>query len=161
QVGLDGAVSAVATRIVCLFPHRPDLRFVGRVGEQLLPRQPELRFRLAPSSVVVHQHRRGAGLDLVTTARRQLSGLEETRRDEPDEPFHRYNLGIALDRLGLHAEAELELTTALDLAPPHTVWSAPAHAALAHSVRAQGRRDEAVALNKQATKQDPDWAHGW
>jgi tetratricopeptide (TPR) repeat protein len=161
QIGLDGAVSAFVTRTLCLFPNRPDLRYVGRVGEQLLPRQPELRFRLAPSSIVVQQHRRDADQDPVAVARRQLPILEQTRRDEPDEPFHLYNLGVALGRLGLHAEAEHELRRAIELAPAHTVWRAPAHAALSHAVRAQGRRAEAVAQAKAATKQDPDWAHGW
>jgi tetratricopeptide (TPR) repeat protein len=161
QVGLDGAVSAVAARTVCLFPRRPDLRYVGRVGEQLVGRQSELRFRVTPSSIVVHQHRRGDDLDPVALARRQLPVLEQTRRDEPDEPFHRYNLGVALDRLGLHAEAERELRTAIDLAPPHAVWSAPAHAGLSRAVREQQRSEEAVALAKQATKLDPDWAQGW
>jgi Flp pilus assembly protein TadD len=82
-------------------------------------------------------------------------------REEPDEPFHLYNLGIALDRLGLQQEAETALRRSIELAPRHALWTAPAFASLAHAVAGQGRSDEAVKLCKAATKRDPEWAQGW
>jgi len=97
----------------------------------------------------------------VARARRQLPLLERSVRDAPQEPFHRYNLGVALHQLGLHAEAETELRYAVKLAPPRTIWSASAYGALSRAVAAQGRTAEAVKLGKVATRRAPDWARGW
>jgi tetratricopeptide (TPR) repeat protein len=161
QIGFDGAVSAVASRLVCLFPRHPDLRYVGRTAEQLLSRRTDLKFTIKQSSLVVHQHGAPPDDDSVAAARRRLSLLEQSVREEPDEPFHLYNLGVALDRIGLREEAEDALRRALDAAPPRALWGATAHAALARAVGAQGRKDEAVRLSRAAAKWDAEWAHGW
>jgi glycosyltransferase involved in cell wall biosynthesis/tetratricopeptide (TPR) repeat protein len=162
QLGLDGAVSAVELRTTFLFPHHPDLRYVGRVAEQLLPRCPDLGFRMVPSQVILHQHSAGsASRDPVVRARRNLPQLERSVREGPDEPFHLYNLGTALRHLGLYSEAETLLRQAIELAPSHALWGAPAYAALSLAVAAQGRLSEAVKLGKAATKWAPEWAQGW
>jgi GT2 family glycosyltransferase/glycosyltransferase involved in cell wall biosynthesis/tetratricopeptide (TPR) repeat protein len=162
QFGLDGSVSAVERRTAFLFPHHPDLRYLGRVSEQLLPQCTDLEFRMVPSQVVLHQHSAGAfSRDPVVRARRNLPQLQRSVRDAPDEPFHLYNLGIALRHLGLHNEAETTLRQAIDLAPPRVMWGAPAYAALSLAVAAQGRLSEAVKLGKTATKWAPEWAQGW
>jgi tetratricopeptide (TPR) repeat protein len=162
QFGLDGAVSSIENRTPVLFPRHPDLRYVGRVDEQLLPRRPGLEFRLAPSGVVLHQHApRPDRYDPVARARRHLPVLERCVRDEPDEPLHLYNLGTALGWLGLHREAEATLRRAIELAPRHAIWTAPALASLSRAVAGLGRNDEAVRLCRAATKRAPDWAAGW
>ena len=162
QFGLDGAVSAIEQRTAVLFPRHPDLRYVGRVGEQLLPRRPDLEFRLARSQIVVHQHdSRGDRHDPVARARRELPLLERAVREEPSEPFHHYNLGIALQHLGLNEEAETALRRAMALAPARTIWGASAHLSLSRAVAAQGRTADAVKLCKIATKLAPGWAQGW
>jgi glycosyltransferase involved in cell wall biosynthesis/GT2 family glycosyltransferase/cytochrome c-type biogenesis protein CcmH/NrfG len=162
QFGLDGAVSAVELRTAFLFPHHPGLRYVGRVSEQLLPQCPDLEFRMAPSQVILHQHSAGAiSRDPVARARRNLLQLERSVREAPDEPFHLYNLGIALRHLGLHVEAESTLRQAVELAPSQALWGAPAYSALSLAVAAQGRLSEAVKLGKAATKWAPEWAQGW
>jgi glycosyltransferase involved in cell wall biosynthesis/GT2 family glycosyltransferase/Flp pilus assembly protein TadD len=162
QFGLDGAVSALEQRTAVLFPRHPDLRYVGRVDEQLLPRRPDLEFRLARSQIVVHQHdHRRDRHDPVARARRQLPLLERAVREEPREPFHRYNLGIALHHLGLNDEAETALRRAIALASPRAIWGASARLSLSRAVAAQGRTAEAVKLSKAATKLAPGWAQGW
>jgi tetratricopeptide (TPR) repeat protein len=162
QFGMDGAVSGVEQRTAVLFPRHPDLRYVGRVNEQLLPQRPGLDFRLVSSPVILHQHDRRSGHhDLVAKARRDLPVLERSVREAPREPFHLYNLGAALDRLGLHGEAETALRRAIELAAPRAIWGAAAYASLSRAVAAQGRHPEAVKLCKAATKWAPDWAHGW
>jgi Flp pilus assembly protein TadD len=162
QFGLDGAVSAVEQRTAILFPHHPDLRYVGRVSEQLLPQCPDLNFTMAPSQVILHQHSAGAfSRDPVVRARRNLPQLERSVREAPHEPFHLYNLGIALRHLGLYTEAETTLRQAIGLTPPQAMWGAPAYAALSLAVAAQGRLPEAVKLGKAATKWTPEWAQGW
>ena len=162
QFGLDGAVSAIEQRTAALFPRHPDLRYVGRVAEQLLPQRLGLEFRLLPSRLVLHQHEyRPDRLDPVATARRHLPILERAVREAPHEPFHLYNLGIALDHLGLKDEAETALRRAIEDAPSGAMWEASAYASLSRVVAAQGRTVEAVKLCKAATKSAPDWAHGW
>ena len=120
-------------------------------------------FRFASSRLIVHQHDySGDRYHPVARARRQLPLLERSVREAPQEPFHRYNLGLALHRLGLYDEAETALRDAIALAPRRAIWRASAEASLARAVAAQGgRAAEAVKLGKAATKRAPDWAQGW
>jgi len=162
QFGFDGAVSAVEQRTAILFPRHPDLRYVGRVGEQLLPQREGMGFRLAPTTLIVHQHdHQRHRYDPVTRARRDLSVLEGAVRDDPYEPFHMYNFGAALERLGLAGEAEVALQRAIELAPPGATWAPSAFVSLSRAIAAQGRTAEAAKLGKKATKLAPHWAQGW
>jgi glycosyltransferase involved in cell wall biosynthesis/GT2 family glycosyltransferase len=162
QFGLDGAVSAVEQRCVFLFPRHPDLRYLGRAAEQLLPQRRGLEFGLVPSRVVLHRHGHGPeGRDPAAWARRRLPLLERSVRDAPDEPFHRSNLGLALHHVGLDPEAERTLRRALKRAPRRALWAPSAYASLARVVAAQGRASEAARLAATATELAPDWAAGW
>jgi tetratricopeptide (TPR) repeat protein len=162
QFGLDGAVSVVERHATVLFPRHPDLRYAGRVDEQLLPQRRDLKFRLARSGIVVDEHDyRADRHEPVTRARRYMSLLERSVREEPHEPFHLYNLGVALQVLALSSEAESTLRRALALASPDAIWLPPAYVALSRAVAGQGRMDEAVALSKTGTKLAPDWSQGW
>ena len=58
QFGMDGAVSELDERAAVLFPVHRDLRYVGPVAEQLLPRRSGLGFRLMSSPIILHQHDR-------------------------------------------------------------------------------------------------------
>ncbi len=161
QFGMDGAVSAIQRRIPVLFPLHPDLRYAGRVEEQLLPRRAKLEFALERSRIVLHQHDyRRDRHDPAARARRQLPLLERSVREAPREPFHRYNLGAALRHLGLHTEAEASLRRAIKRSANQT-WVPDAHIALARTVAAQGRSAEAVKLCKAATKLAPKWPQAW
>jgi glycosyltransferase involved in cell wall biosynthesis/tetratricopeptide (TPR) repeat protein len=161
QFGLDGAVSAIERRIPVLFPLHPDLRYAGRVEEQLLP-PAGLNFRLERSRVVLHQHSfRAEHDDPVARARRHLPLLERSARESPDEPFHQYNLGVALHHLGLHGEAETTLRQAIAQAPKGTLWVPPGYTALSRAVAGQGRRSEAVTLCETAVELAPKWPQGW
>jgi tetratricopeptide (TPR) repeat protein len=162
QFGFDGATSSIEERVAVLFPRDRRLRYVGAAGEQLLPQRDDVEFPLRSSLVVVHQHDyRRDDYDPLVRARRDLATLERSARDEPEQPFHLYNLGTALDRLGLRAEAEHLLREAIAVSSPTVSWRAAAHIALAENVAAQGRRLEAATLCKTAVKLAPDWAEGW
>ncbi|MCU1449416.1 MAG: glycosyl transferase family 2, partial [Acidimicrobiales bacterium] len=162
QFGLDGAVSAVERRTAVLFPRHPDLRYVGCVAEQLLPQGRRTDFRLVASPIVLwqHDHRRDRS-DPVANARGSLAILERSVREAPDEPFHQYNLGVALSHLGLHDQAEAALRDAIGAAPRAVIWGPAALVSLSRVVAAQGRAAEAVKLCKKATKRAPEWAYGW
>jgi len=162
QFGMDGAVSELDERAAVLFPFHPDLRYVGPVAEQLLPRRSGLGVRLMSSPIILHQHdRRPERRDPAVWARRYLTSLERAVRNEPDEPFHLYNLGRALAAMGLHAEAESNHRRAVELAAPDAPWLPAADISLSRAVSAQGRKAEAVRACKAATKRAPDWANAW
>ena len=161
QFGLDGAVAAAEQRTVSLFPRHPDLRYVGRVGEQLLPLRDDLDFRLVQSWIVLYRHGPFEPRDSVSWARRQLPLLERSVREEPGEPFHLYNLGVALHRLGLHVEADSALRRALKLDRARALWRPAALLSLSQAVAAQGRGVEAVKLATAAIEAAPDWAGAW
>jgi tetratricopeptide (TPR) repeat protein len=162
QVGLDGAMSAIQRRVPILFPLHADLRYLGRVQEQLLPRRAGLDFALRHSRIVLHQHdsRRGRH-DPATRARRELSLLERSAREAPREPFHRYNLGVALRHLGLHGEAEEALRLAIKRAPADAIWAPDAYVTLSKAVGGQGRSAEAVTICEDATRLAPKWPGAW
>jgi tetratricopeptide (TPR) repeat protein len=112
--------------------------------------------------VALHRHDdRTDDRGSVAWARSNLPLLERSVREAPNEPFHRFNLGGALHRLGLHAEAEKMLRRALERAPRRITWAPSAYAELARAVAAQGRPREAVGLARQATRLAPSWAAGW
>jgi glycosyltransferase involved in cell wall biosynthesis/tetratricopeptide (TPR) repeat protein len=162
QFGLDGAVSAVERRFPVLFPLHPDLRYVGRVEEQLLARRAGLKFQLQRSELVLHQHDFHEDRhDPAARARRDLPLLEQSAREAPAEPFHNYNLGVALHHLRLQREAEAALRQALAAAPADTIWGPAAYAVLSRAVAKQGRTAEAVTLCEAATKLAPKWPQGW
>jgi Flp pilus assembly protein TadD len=161
QFGLDGAVSVVQQRTVCLFPRHPDLRFLGRAAEQLLPVRADLEFRLVQSRVVLYRHGLDDRRDSVAWARRHVPLLERSVRESPEEPFHLYNLGLALNRLGVYVEAESALRRAIKLSARRAIWRAPAFTALARTVAAQGRGVEATKLCRVATELAPEWPGAW
>jgi glycosyltransferase involved in cell wall biosynthesis/tetratricopeptide (TPR) repeat protein len=161
QFGMDGAVSAIQRRIPVLFPLHKDLRYAGRVEEQLLPRRARLEFALERSRIVLHQHDyRRDRHEPAARARRHLPLLERSVREAPREPFHQYNLGAALRHLGLHTEAESALRRAIKRSASQ-IWVPDAYIALARTVAAQGRSAEAVKLCRAATKLAPKWPQAW
>ncbi|MGD9996430.1 MAG: glycosyltransferase [Ilumatobacteraceae bacterium] len=161
-IGFDGAAFTIERRAVVLFPSHPELRYLGAANEQLVSRHPDVDLALARSTIVVHEHdRRPERRDPGVQARRILPALERAVRDDPAEPFHRYNLGCALADIGLHAEAEVNHRRAIDAAAPHAPWVPAAYVSLARAVGAQGRKAAAVKLCKKATKRAPDWPLAW
>lgn len=162
QLDSDGAVSVVEQRSATLFPRHGGLRYVGRVREQLLPQHIGSPFQFTCSPIVLHQHDyRHDRRDPVAMARRHLPLLERSVREALDEPFHRYNLGIALHELGLFGEAESNLREAIAAAPPDALWEASALLWLSKTVGAQGRKADAVKQCKAVVELAPQWAEAW
>ncbi len=160
----EGADSFVEHLNLRLFPNHPGIRYVGRVHEQL-EAQPELGFRIEPSDAIVHHHgtrpqfenRRGK-------AERDSVALERMAAEEPANPFHRYNLGIAYWVLGRLADAEQELRRAIELTAPQRAsgiyphYVLHAYVSLAGLLLEQGRPDEAAESCREAIELAPDYA---
>ena len=82
-------------------------------------------------------------------------------REAPDEPFHRYNLGVALQLLWLNPEAEKTLRRAIK------TGAAPRHLGAVGLRRAgacrrrSGAGSEARHWPRPRCELAPDWAAGW
>jgi glycosyltransferase involved in cell wall biosynthesis/tetratricopeptide (TPR) repeat protein len=127
-----------------LFPNHAALRYVGRDPHaQLRCLDPRLGFATVPCGVVLHHdgYRSDVAARRAKGERNRLA-LERAVRDEPHDPFHAYNLGLAYSVLGRTADAERELRRAIALSRP----AAPARAAAPPPFLAAAHVSLAVAL---------------
>ncbi|HKP18459.1 MAG TPA: glycosyltransferase [Gaiellaceae bacterium] len=152
----------VEHRDVRLFPRHPELRYVGRVHSQVLPAHPDLPYRVAPCDVVLRHHgwSRPGGASVSAF---YLGAIEAEAREEPDEPFHAYNLGAIYHQLGRYAEAEQELRRCVELSQPVVgearlpTFLPHAYLLLAHALISQGWPAEAAGACRAALEIDPDY----
>lgn len=148
-----------------LFPNQPDIRYVGRVHEQLVPTRVDLPWECEPCGVVVHDQ--GFRPQFRATRKspdRDREALEEMCRQDPNEPFHAYNLGMTYQILGRSADAERELRRAITLCssqlPEGTFpnYLLSCYVTLAHSLASQDRHLEASDWCRKAIELAPDFA---
>ncbi len=161
----EGTSSVVEHLNLRLFPNHPDLRYVGHYHEQVRPRRSNLTFRVAPSRAIIHHD----GYRPQAFKPEKLEGirrmLEADVRDQPDEPFHAYNLGRTCLLLGRTAEAERELVRAVELCARQQAATSifPQYLVnvltmLAQLLIAQGRHAEAAERCRQALALAADFA---
>jgi tetratricopeptide (TPR) repeat protein len=155
----EGRVSCLEHRSLRLFPNHPDILYTGRIHEQVIGRGTAQSFRQQNADVLVHHdgYRPGTA-DPQAKAQRDLPVLEQLIRDEPESPFHHYNLGVTNHLLGREDEAERHLRRAVGLMegaserPPYLV---NAHVTLALALAAQGKLDPAAKACQQALRVSP------
>ncbi len=89
-------VDAVEHYMMRLFPNQPELRFSGKIHEQLGPVNPELSFeRLAtPDVLILHYGYTGQMMDSRDKYRRNIELIESSLAQDPENPFHWFNLGL-------------------------------------------------------------------
>ena len=103
-----------------LFRNRPDLRFEGRIHEQVLAAINRAGGDVLFTDLyVVH-----AGADHTPEGRRRklrrdLRLLRLERREKPNHTFVHFNLGMTYADAGKHAKAVAALVRSRDLAQPH------------------------------------------
>ena len=148
-----------ATRVdhVKLFRNRPDLRFEGRIHEQILP-----AIRRAGGEVVwTDLSVRHSGADHTAGGRRrkQARDLRLLRLDDRDRPGHsfvQFNMGMTLLDAGRNAEAVHWLTAAAATARAGDSHLAKVRALLAAALAATTRPAEALAVCRQGLALQPD-----
>ncbi|HUG13462.1 MAG TPA: glycosyltransferase [Thermomicrobiales bacterium] len=156
--------SLVEHLVLRLFPNRHGLRYEGIIHEQVVSNDPQRPLRAVPSAVVVHHYGcLGEVGDPVERATRYLSLIERQTREQPDAPFHAYNMGLTLRSLGRHQDAATWLERAIQLwaRNGHTDQQhclASAHLTRAHSLAHLGRDDEAAGECEQALRFLPDFS---
>jgi glycosyltransferase involved in cell wall biosynthesis/tetratricopeptide (TPR) repeat protein len=156
------AGSHVEHLTVRLFPNHPDIRYFGRVHEQVLASRADLPFVLRPCGVVLHHF--GYEPDRYVErakANRDRGILERAVREEPSSPLYAYYLGLTYLLLGIPARAESELVRALELCAecaaagqPQTFHPAT-YVALARALSQQGRGQESIQCCREAVLLQP------
>ncbi|WP_018131904.1 TPR domain-containing glycosyltransferase [Effusibacillus pohliae] len=105
---------------VRLFRRNASYRFRGRIHEQIIPaileHHPLTKIELSPLQIV-HYGYLPPRMERKDKIRRNLRLLEMAVKEEPEEPFHIYNLGVTHCQMGRLREAASELQRAYDLTP--------------------------------------------
>ena len=140
----DGSDDYTAMDHVKLFRNCPDLRFEGRIHEQILPAIRRNNGEAAWTDLfVVHS---GSDQSLDGKRRkheRDLRILHLDLRDRPDHPFVLFNLGMTYADMDLHNDAVKWLRKGIELAGPHESHLRKAYALLAASLHQLDRQEEA------------------
>jgi O-antigen biosynthesis protein len=155
--GEDGSHDVTAVDHVKLFRNRPDLRFEGRIHEQILP-----AIRRAGGDVgwtdlfVVHS---GSDQSPEAQARKRerdlrILGLEF--RERPDHPFTLFNLGMTYADGERYEEAVDYLRRSIARSGPDESHLRKAYALLVYAQMQLGRREEAGATCRRARDLFPD-----
>jgi GT2 family glycosyltransferase/tetratricopeptide (TPR) repeat protein/SAM-dependent methyltransferase len=147
--GEDGDPSTDVTAVdhVKLIRNRPDLRFEGRIHEQILP-----AIRRAGGSVawtelyVVHSGSDPSPEAQERKRRRDLRLLHLELREQPDHPFTLFNLGMTYADGERFEEAEQFLERSIGKSAPEESHLRKAYALLVYAVMRQGRNEEALSV---------------
>lgn len=117
----SGQQGATVNPVLRLFRNAPEHRFTGRIHEQIAAaiceRNPEAAFHV--TDMVIHHY----GYQTVIVERkdkvnRNVRLLQQAVTEEPDQPFHHYNLGVEYLRLGQAEQALESFGTAREMIDP-------------------------------------------
>jgi len=156
----DGDEGLTVVDHVKVFRNRPNLRFEGRVHEQILP-----AIRRAGGEVewtdihVVH-----SGYDHTPEGQRRkrerdLRLLQLELEERPDHPFTLFNLGMTYSDIGRHEEAIQALERSIEVSDPRDSHVRKAYALLVGSHRGLKDQEQAWAAcqrGRQVYPNDPE-----
>ena len=141
----DPANDVTVVDHIKLIRNRPDLRFEGRVHEQILP-----AIRRAGGSVawtdlyVVHSGSDPSAEAQDRKRRRDLHLLHMELRERPDHPFPLFNVGMTYSDAGQFEEAAEFLRRSIEHSNPDESHLRKAYALLVHAEVRQGLREKAL-----------------
>jgi tetratricopeptide (TPR) repeat protein len=142
---------------VKLFRNRLEIRFEGRIHEQVIPAIRRLGGEVGWTDLfVVH-----SGVDHSSEAKqrkydRDLRILKLDLAERPDHPFVLFNLGMTYDDMGRHQESETWLRRSLAVSDPGESHVRKAYALLASSLDRQGKPHEAHDICRRGLQLFPD-----
>ncbi|MBU5352838.1 glycosyltransferase [Paenibacillus barcinonensis] len=106
----SGQQGATVNPVLRLFRNAPEHRFTGRIHEQIAAaiceRNPEAAFHVT-DMVIHHYGYQTVIVELKDKVNRNVRLLQQAVMEEPNQPFHHYNLGVEYLRTG-QAERALE-----------------------------------------------------
>jgi tetratricopeptide (TPR) repeat protein len=152
----DPAFDMTAVDHVKLFRNRPDIRFDGRIHEQLLPAIRRAGGEVAWSDVyVVH-----SGSDQSPQAQkkkfeRDLRILELELAERPEHPFTLFNLGMTYVHTARFGEATGYLRRSIARSNPDESHLRKVYALLVYAEMRQGCREEALGTCRRGLRLFP------
>lgn len=155
--GPPGSCDVTVVDHVKMFRNLPELRFEGRIHEQILPAVRRIDGEICWTDVfVVH-----AGAEHSPEARRRkqqrdLRLLELELADHPDHPFVLFNLGMTYADMDELAQAAEFLRRCLDISPPEESHVRKAYALLVGCMTQLNQDDDARSTVKQGLSLFPN-----
>jgi tetratricopeptide (TPR) repeat protein len=142
--GPDGTHDVTVVDHLKLFRNRPDLRFEGRIHEQVLDAVNRAAGDVAFTDIfVVHAGADHSPQGRKRKLRRDIKLLRLDLRERPNHTFVHFNLGMTYADAGKHRKAVQSLRRSLQLAQPHESHVRKVYALLVSSNRELGQKAEA------------------
>ncbi|MEB3237273.1 MAG: tetratricopeptide repeat protein [Candidatus Sericytochromatia bacterium] len=161
-----GAGEVQRATILRLFRNLPEMRFWGRVHEQIFPAMNEVG--VTSGEVAVRLIHKGYTEEMMTRRnknQRNLDLLLQQERELPEpHPYNQFHLGNQYKRLGEPGKAEQHYRKAIELLHAVDPWTrAPYHAPLLYGLvlvlRERGALEEAAEWAEKAIRIFPDSAN--
>jgi len=142
---------------VKLIRNRPDLRFEGRIHEQILPAIRRAGGTVAWTDLYVVHSGSDPGPEAQDRKRRRdLHLLHLELREQPEHPFTLFNLGMTYADGGRFEEAEEFLRRSIRHSNPDESHLRKAYALLVYAEMRLGRREEALATCRRGRDLFPE-----
>ncbi|MGO0121828.1 tetratricopeptide repeat protein [Desulfothermobacter acidiphilus] len=162
-VGEREGVDAVLNPSVRIFRNRPEYRFRGSIHEQIGPVIQEHGGKIEYTNIKINHY--GYLSDSVRGKRkvaRNLALLEKAVRENPDDSFNRFNLGVEYLRRRDFLKALREFQTAFKYLPNLAVGYASILVRnIALCLEVLGRYEEALKVLADAKEVYPDYTDLW
>lgn len=143
-----------------LFPHRPEIRWQGRVHEQIAPALETAGVPIEMVDISIHHTGYQDPSIQQRKANRDLRLLRMDYATDPENPSTLYHLGCAHLRLGQHDSALTYLLLALKHAGPNPGdWLRRLYAVTSETLAKLARHEESLALASEGLRRfpmDPD-----
>lgn len=145
-VSEDGTANQYVHSPVRIFQRRPEIRFVGRIHEQVLQAFDEHGFVAASlTNVTLHHYGyRPSEMEEKQKLDRTISMLEREVREHPRDAFHWFNLANAYSVGRRSADAERAARVCLNYVPDGAPYAPVAYQILTSALIAQDKCDEAL-----------------
>jgi len=155
--GQDGDDDVTVVDHVKLVRNRPDLRFEGRIHEQILPAIRRAGGEVAWTDLsVVHSGSDRSPAGQERKRRRDFRLLERELGERPEHPFTLFNLGMTHADAGQFEQAAGFLRRSIARSAPGESHLRKAYALLAYALMQRGRLDEAHAACRGGRGLFPD-----
>ncbi|HUT93884.1 MAG TPA: glycosyltransferase [Thermoguttaceae bacterium] len=157
EIGEDGGTNVTVVDHVKVVRNRADLRFEGRIHEQILP-----SVRRAGGDVrftdifVVHSNADHSPTGRRSKLVRDFRLLQLDLEDRPNHPFVLFNLGMTHADAGQHEQAVQSLEASIRLSHPTESHVRKAYALLVGSYTQLGRYDEAWRACQDGRRRYPE-----
>lgn len=141
---VDGQMDYTVVDHVKMFRNLPELRFGGRIHEQILPAIRRLNGEIGWTDIfVVHSGSDHSPKGRCRKQQRDLHLLELELQDHPDHPFALFNLGMTYGDMNRHQQAVDVLKRCLQISKPAESHIRKAYALLVCSLTQLERLDDA------------------